>query len=307
MPSSKDLSLPLGEPLFSSTEQMMQHPRFAAGVDRLIDGLANLYGDDARLVRNLFEYNRAVTFMIVVGIEAQQRGDPESEPMSIAMIAAAGAMMGIGPLRRIRRFVDEMREDGMLVTEPLPGDRRRHRLRATERMLEIDREWLAVFHEPLLEMMPDEPRYRAAVARDPAYHQDYRFVSQQTLAMANRVMIENPPVDFFIRHTSGMRLLAVLLQAVREDAEGWTPAGFYSAAATRTATSRVHVRTVLHQARDAGLVEISDAADGRVKVSPELHQGFAKWTAHSMLAIDLVSAFSVESARLKVQPASPSF
>jgi hypothetical protein len=135
------------------------------------------------------------------------------------------------------------------------------------------------------------------MARAPACHHDYRYVSHQTLAMANRVMVENPPVDFFMRHISGARLLAVLLQAVREDPDGWTPRGFYSAAAARTATSRVHVRTVLHLARDAGLVEISGAADGRVRVAAELRSGFARWAAHALVAVDPVSAFSVESAR----------
>lgn len=290
-------SLPLGDPVFATPEAMMRHPRFDAAVDMLADGMANLYGTDTRLVRSMFEYDRAVLFMLAVGIDALQREDASAPPMSVATLAEAGAMMGIGPLRRIRRLVDELRKDGWLVTEALPGDKRRHRLRCSERMLEVDRDWLAVFHAPLLVMVPEEPRFQAGVAGDPAWHQEYRYVSQQSLAMANRVMIENPPVDFFIRHTSGGRLLAVLLQAARTDPDGWTPTGFYSAAATRTATSRVQVRTVLHLARDAGLVELSEGADGRVRVSPELRDGFAKWAAHALLAIDLVSAFSVEDAR----------
>jgi len=295
--SSERLSSPAGDPNFSTSDDLKRHPKFKAAVDVLIDGMADLYGDDVRLVRNLFEYDRAILFMMAVGIDALNNGDPSSPPMSVATLAEAGAQMGIGPLRRIRRLVDEMRKDGMLITETLSADRRRHRLRSTERMLEIDREWLAAFHAPLLEMIPDEPRYQAAMARDPVYHQAYRFLSQDNLGMANRVMTENPPVDFFLRHVSGARLLAVLLQAARNDPDGWTAAGFYSAAAKRTSTSRVQVRAVLHLARDAGLVELSDEGDGRVRVTPELRDGFAKWAADALLAVDLVSAFGVESAR----------
>lgn len=297
MRSNQSLPGPAGNPVFATSEAMMRHPRFGAAVDLLVDGLADLYGTDPSLVRSLFEYDRAVTFMIAVGIDALQSEDASALPMSVATIAEAGAQMGIGPPRRIRRLVDEMREDGMLITETLPGDRRRHRLRCSARMLEIDREWLAVFHAPLLAMVPDEPRFQAGVARDPDYQHDYRYVSQQSLAFANRVMVENPPVDFFLRHISGARLLAVLLQAARDNPDGWTPGGFYSAAATRTATSRVQVRTVLHLARDAGLVELSDGLEGRVRVPPKLRDGFAKWASHALLAVDLVSAFSVESAR----------
>ncbi len=284
-----------GSPAFTSTEALMRHPRFAVAVATMIDGLADLYGDDQRLVRSLFEYQRAVTFMMAVGIDAmQQEGDAK---LTIGLLADTAAVMGIGPARMIRRFVDEWRKDGMLLTDPIADDRRRYRLRASERMLAIDREWLAVFHSPLLELLPDEPRYRRAVARDPAYHHDYRYVSQRTLGLANSVVAENPPVDFFMHHTSGMRILAVLLQASRDDPDGATAPGFYSAAALRTATSRVQVRAVMHRARDAALVEILEGAEGRVRVSAALRDGFTKWTAHAIFAVDLVSAFSVADAQ----------
>ncbi|MEG3181307.1 hypothetical protein [Sphingomonas sp. LT1P40] len=291
---TENLPSPSGSPRFRTADDLLHHRHFPAAIDSLIDGLASLYGNDLRLVRTLFEFQRAVTFMIAVGIDAMQReGDAE---LSVATLADAAALMGIGPVRVVRRFVDEWREDGLILADPMPDDRRRHRLRATERMLAIDREWLAAFHAPLLELAPNEPRFRAAVVRDPDYHHDYRYVSQQALALANRVMVENPPVDFFMHHTSGARLLAVLLQAARGNADGWTPAGFYSAAATRTATSRVQVRAVLHLARDRGLVELSDRVEGRVRVSPVLQTGFAKWAAHALLAVDLVSAFSIADA-----------
>jgi len=276
--------------LFVSVEAIMQHPRFGQAAGRLADGLANLYGDDRRLVRNMFEYVRPVTFMIAICVDANQRDDDPATWLTVATLADAAAKMGIGPLRRVRRLVDEMRTDGMLLTEIMPGDRRRHRLRPSARMLELDREWIATFHAPLLEMVPDEPRFQRAVARDPSYQQRFRQVGLTTLSMANQVMVQNPAVDLFLGHAAGARVLAILIQAARADPEGWTAPGFYSMAAARSATTRVHVRDVIRAAAEASLVEVGPDADGRVRVKPALRLGFERWAADALLGIEVVSA-----------------
>lgn len=280
-------------PGFASAESLQRHPRFASAASLLIDGLADLHGGDRRLVRGLFEYERAVTFMLAICVAMNERDDNPATWLNVAVMIDLAAQMGIGPARRVRRLIEDMRSDGYLLDEPMAGDRRRHRLRPSERMLAIDRDWVAVFHEPLALLMPDEPRYRAAAARDPVYHRTYRMASLSALKIARQDITEHPAVDSFLHQASGARVLATLMQMTRDASDGWSPPGFYSITADRSATTRVHVRNMLRAAAQAGYVEIVEAAELRVRPTRVLRDDFAGWVADSLSSTDLVSAMSV--------------
>lgn len=282
-----------GSPDFVSAQSLLQNPRFDRAASLLIDRLADLYGGDRRLVRGLLEYERAVTFMLAICIALNERDDDPATWLSVNSLGEAAALMGIGPVRRVRRLIEEMRGDGYLLYEPMEGDRRKHRLHPSERMLAIDREWVAAFHEPLALLMPDEPRYRAAMARDPVYHRAYRRVALSTLDVARQTITEHPAVDSFLHQASGARVLTTLIQATRDSADGWSPPGFYSLAAERSATTRVHVRNMLRAAAEAGFVDINEAPDLRVRATPTLRDDFRGWVADSLSSTDLVSAISV--------------
>ncbi|MBQ1500917.1 MAG: hypothetical protein IIZ38_21615 [Sphingomonas sp.] len=268
---------------------LKRHPRFDAAVSNLTDGLATLYGGDRRLIRELSEYKRAVTFMLAICIAAGEREEDPETWLTVARLVELAKIMAIGPARRVRRYVEEMRADGHLIETPMAEDRRRHRLRPTEAMLAIDREWVAVFHAPLALMFPEEPRYRAAVSQDPAYHHYYRARSLITLAMARETMVEHPPVDSFLHQAGGARILATLLQSARDNPDGWTEPGFYSLAAERSATTRVHVRGILRTATAAGYVEIVESQGTRVRATAALVEDFRNWSADSLATTDLVS------------------
>ena len=59
-------------PPFVSAETLLRHPRFGEAVALLVDCLADLYGDEHRLVRSLLEYERAVTFMLAMQIASMK-------------------------------------------------------------------------------------------------------------------------------------------------------------------------------------------------------------------------------------------
>lgn len=282
-------SQPLPLPPYATADMLKRHPRFDAAVSNLTDGLATLYGGDRRLIRELSEYKRAVTFMLAICIAAGEREEDPETWLTVARLVELAKIMAIGPARRVRRYVEEMRADGHLIETPMAEDRRRHRLRPTEAMLAIDREWVAVFHAPLALMFPEEPRYRAAVSQDPAYHHYYRARSLITLAMARETMVEHPPVDSFLHQAGGARILATLLQSARDNPDGWTEPGFYSLAAERSATTRVHVRGILRTATAAGYVEIIESQGTRVRATAALVEDFRNWSADSLATTDLVS------------------
>jgi hypothetical protein len=279
-------------PEFVSTEALRQLPRFDDAVALLVDRLAELYGDERRLVRSLLEYERAVTFMLAICIAMNARDDEPASWLGVATLAEDAKLLGIGPPRLVRKFVEEMRADGYLLHQAMPGDRRRHRLLPTERMLAVDREWIAAFHAPLALLFPDEPRYRAAMLRDPAYHRAYRAASLQTLRIARATITAHPAVDSFLHQVAGARVLTLLMQLTRGSPDGWSPPGFYSRVAERSATTRVHVRNMLRAAARDGLVEISEAPELRVRPTPRLRDDFRGWVADSLSSTDLVSAMA---------------
>lgn len=278
-------------PGFLSAETIRRDPRFEAAETLLIEGLARLHGDDRRLVRGLFEYDRAVIFMLAICIAMNERDDDPKSWLTLAGLTEGAIALGVEPGRRLRRLVEDMRADGYLLDHPMPGDRRRHRLAPSERMLAVDRDWVAVFHEPLALLDPAEDRYRAAVARDPVYHRAYRKVALSTLDVARRTITEHPAVDSFLHQASGARVLATLMQTTRRAEDGWSPGGFYTLVGERSATTRVHVRNMLRAAAAAGYVEI-DERDLRVRPTPLLREDFAGWAADSLSSTDLVSAIS---------------
>jgi len=279
-------------PPYLSPEDIARHPRFDDAVSNLIDGLANLYGDDRRLVRELSEYGRAVTFMLAICIAMAAEEDRPDTWLTVGRLAQLGALLGLGTERRIRRFVEEMRSDGYLIETPMPGDKRRHRLHPGPRMLEIDREWTVVFHAPLALMMPQEARYQAAISGDPNYHRLYRAASLKTLGLARDNMVEHLAVDSFMHQAGGSRVLAALMRAAQDNPGGWSEAGFYSMAAERSATTRAHVRGMIRAAAAAGYVEIADAPNSRVRATRLLVDDFRSWVAQGLSAIDLVSRFA---------------
>src|SRR6218665_2602935 len=106
-------------PRYVTAEELMRHPRFDAAVSNLIDGLATLYGDDRRLIRELSEYKRAVTFMLAICIAAGEREEDPETWLTVAKLVELAEIMAIGPARRVRRYVEEMRADGYLIETPM--------------------------------------------------------------------------------------------------------------------------------------------------------------------------------------------
>lgn len=272
-----------------SVAALLSHPRFPDAVDRLTEGLVAMYGDDLKLVRSLFEFDRALTFMIAVSIHFSEDAQDPRTWLTIPLLQSSVARVGIDAPRRIRRLTEELRADGLISAEALPEDRRTYRLHPSERMLQLDREWLKTFHAPLAVLFPDEPRYARAFAMEPAYQAAYRKPSLSVLEIADGIIHRNLAFEFFLGQSAGIRILALLMQAVGGKSGVETDAGFYSDAAGRSGTSRGHIRNVMRSAHLNGLVAIGPGRDRRVSVLEPLIEGYHRWIAESLSSTDWVS------------------
>lgn len=273
---------------FRSADEIRRHPRFQDAQDCFVDEMIGLYGGDRRLIRGLLEFVRAVSFMVIVCLDAVRDADDPSTDVTMARLRSSLALMGITDARRIADLVDGMELDGFLTREISPSDGRAHVLRCTEKMLAADREWLAVFHAPLALTYPDDAGYQAAMAHDPAYQAAYRRVSLSTLSFAEKIVGGNPAIGFFLSHDVGIRVLMVLMATVRGVTPARTTAGFYTTAAKRSGVSRTHVRNLMHAAAEQDLVALPTPSRRFLEVLPPLQEAVTRWIADSLSGVDLV-------------------
>jgi DNA-binding MarR family transcriptional regulator len=288
-PEKLDPTIPPWERVsFRSAAEIRRHPRFPEAEHCFVDQMIALYGDDRRLIRGLLEFQSAVSFMVIVCLDAlRDPGDPATD-VTMARLREALAQMGITDARRIADLVEGMELDGFLTREISPSDRRAHILRATGKMLAADREWLAVFHAPLALMYPDDTGYRAAMAHDSIYQAAYRRMSLSTLGFAAKIVGDNPVIGFFLSRDVGIRVLMVLMASVRGATPARTSSGFYTAAAERSGVSRTHVRNLMLAAAELGLVELPTPSRPFLEVLPPLQEAVTRWIADSLAGVDLV-------------------
>ncbi|MFC4254401.1 hypothetical protein GRI97_03115 [Altererythrobacter xixiisoli] len=281
---------------FRSADAIRNHPQFDLAFASLMDGIATLYGDTTLLVRRLMEYDRAVAFMAAVGLDFAQHPDVPESWLTVERLRGALVSMHLTSARRISNLVTSMEGDGLLETKRASGDRRVRILKASELALALDREWLKVFHQPL-HMLNGDARYEAAIAKDPAYQRAYRVAGLRTLELAGTLVKNNVAAEYFLQATAGIRIMAHMFRETRGKPDGRTGPGFYSQVAEQCAVSRVHVRNVLHGARDLGLVELSTPPGLYVAVTPMLRDVMEEWVSQSLSAVDLVCAFALEDQR----------
>lgn len=286
---------------FLSARDIRNHPRFQAAQECLIDELVSLYGDDHRLIRGLFELVRAVSFMMIICLDALYDPDDPSSYVTLARLRTALESMGITDGRRVGDLVTGFEQDGFLTREVSPSDRRAYILRPTDKMLAVDREWLAAFHAPLALLYPEEPAYQAAIAREPSHQTAYRKVSLSTVGFAQKIISNNPEISLFLGYDLGIRVLMVLMAMVRGKTPPRASHGFYTIAAERAGVSRTHVRNLMRAAADLGLVTLPRASARYVEVLPKLEEVVAQWTADSLSGVDLVCSLAKQSQEARAR------
>lgn len=272
-------------PEFRTAEDILAHPRFDDAVLVLADGLVELWSHDPRL-RQMIEYERAVCFMLIVCLAAVENEAQPDTWLTMARLREILPHLSIAPERPMMDFVGSLAEDGLIRLEPSPLDRRVRRIVPSQRMLDLDREWLSVMHAPLDCLYPDTT-YKLALVQDEAHHRAYRQASVQVFAVANYIMTSNPPADYFVRESVGSRIFVMLVAEAERNLDHRSGRGFLTRAASRTGASRTHVRNVLKGAAERGYVRLHEAGDNRIEAMPILLESGRRWVAECLAATDL--------------------
>jgi hypothetical protein len=290
-PIEQSIDPDVAVPPFHTPEALRGHPRFPEAATCLVDGLVSLYSYDRRL-RSLIEYDRAVTFMLIVCLAAGEQSDRPETWLTMKRLNAFLPRLCVEPGRRINDLVTSLQDQDFLTTRRSPFDTRERILQPTGKMLIADREWLQIFHAPLALLYPDDD-YHGAMRQDPTYQRAYRIASLTTLEIADRIVGGNPPADYFIRESVGTRLLMLLIQEVRDAPDRRTGPGFYTRAAALCGVSRTHARNVLQGAADRGWLRASDPPGLYIEVRDELWDSVERWVAEAVAGVDIVHGMAL--------------
>jgi DNA-binding MarR family transcriptional regulator len=281
-----DLSVPVPGG-HHSPDEILAHPHFVLARTAFIEAVLNLYEGDAFLNRLLIEASRQIIFNMIVSLyfrydEADRATWPTMHALKEQM-----RVFGLSSPRRIEDLVARLVHFGYLESHPTQRDRRVRILTPTARMLSLDQDWLITHYRPLQAMFPT-PGYSQVIERDPVFQRAQRLVALGFSAHGSKIMAQNPAIMLFMNRDAGIVILIKLVQmhckAGGNAAEGLS----YTDIGARFGVSRTHVRLVLQDSEQAGLVALSGKGGRLVKLKPSILQAFDRFLADSMSGHDLL-------------------
>jgi hypothetical protein len=270
-----------------SPDDILVHPRFAAARTAFVEAVLGLYEGDALLNRLLLEAARQITFNMIVSLYFRYDEDDRATWPTMRALKEQMTVFGLSSPRRIEDLVARLVDLGYLETWPSMRDGRVRILTPTAKMISLDQDWLTALYRPLHVMFPD-PGYREVIERDPAFQRAQRLVALGFSAHGSQIMAGNPDIMLFMNRDAGMTILTKLLQMF--DAAGGNAVEklSYTDIGARFGVSRTHVRTLLHDAEQAGLVSLSGQGGRLVELKPAIIRAFDRFIADSMSGHDLL-------------------
>jgi hypothetical protein len=283
------LRLAQGAPHLSYNE-IVRHPRMAEARKLYVTHFLTLYDRDPFMARLLIETGRFLVYHIAVILGAAQDPARRETWLTIGRLKKAIAMFGVGSDRHIDQIVGRLVAVGFLTSQASEQDRRVRILKPTETMLAHDRAWLAAHYAPLT-VVSRFGDYDPVMRGDSAYQITNRKISVGFVPFSGRLLAVAPELLLFFKHAGGHMVSASLLHAAMAtpDAQAAVP---YAEIGDRFGISRTHVRMILVEAQDAGLVRLDGRGGHRVQILPALLLSYDRGLAAGMLSHDMVHALA---------------
>jgi hypothetical protein len=167
-------------------------------------------------------------------------------------------------------------------------------------MLAHDRDWLAAHYAPLTVINRFDD-YSLVMAGDPAYQLAQRRTSIAFLPFAGKLLAMAPELMLFFNHAAGHVVSASLIQAAMAANERHAAVP-YGDLGRRFGVSRTHVRKIVEEAEDAGLVRLHGRGGHSVEILPRFWASYDRGLAVGMFVHDAVHAVTI--GRRVVAPAA---
>jgi hypothetical protein len=271
-----------------SFDEIVRHPRMAEARRLYVERFLALYGDDPFMARLLVETGRFLVYHVAVILDAGQNPAHRDSWFTVGRLKREMAVFGMASDRQIDHLVGRLCTVGFMTVHRAEQDRRVRILRPTEKMLAHDRAWLAAHYAPLT-VVSRFNDYEPVMREDPAYQLAHRRQAMAFMPFSGKLLAQAPELMLFFNHAAGHMVSASLLHAAMAapDRHAALP---YADIGERFGVSRTHVRTILLEAQDAGLVRLQGRGGQRVEVLPRLWASYDRGLAAGMFSHDIVHA-----------------
>lgn len=265
---------------------ILGHPRFPQARTAYLDRFLSIYSGDPVLARLQIESGRLLVYVISVVLESAQDSARRETWFTVGRLKQEMAVFGLASGRHIDALVARLCGVGYMRSAVGEHDRRTRILSTTEKMRAHDRDWIAAHHVPLSILYP-EHGYDLALNRDKTFHLAHRKVGLAFLPLAAKLYLSEPDMVLFLNRAAGYLVLASLLQKTLRQSERGLGSVPFSNVGDRFGVSRTHVRKLLIEAENAGLVKLHARGGQCVEVLPRLIESHDRSIANGMFIHDL--------------------
>ena len=254
-------------------EALQEHPRFQEATRALISGLVQRYSRNRLLNRVINDRGRLVGSLIALYLHFSSVPDNGESCLTAGRFQAFCVDLKLCSPGRARALLLLMRYAGYLAPEPCASDRRRRCLVPTERLLEEQQQRWSLQFEVMALITPagrmaldlqGRPDFTAAFVR----HLGATFLA------GFRLLDHAPDLARVVESNAGLLVVASLFSAALDDPlgpDGTAVPVSISSLAGRFGIARAHVRNLLADAAEAGLIRRTGQSE-MVVVLPRLVQ-----------------------------------
>jgi hypothetical protein len=287
---------------YRSSDEILAHSRFAAARTAFVDAVLRHYEGDLFLTRLLVEAGRTVIFTVILCLHAHYDEADRATWPTMRLLKEKMVQFGLSSARRIEDLVARLAHTRFLESLASESDRRVRLLTPTAKMISEDQSWLAAHYRPLHVMFPD-PGYAQAIERDLSFQRAHRRAAMGFFALGAQVMASNPAMMLFLSRDAGVMILIKLIQMSGAGGDKASEGLSYADIGARFGVSRTHVRAVLQDAEQAGLVSLASRGGRFVQLKPSILQAFDRFVADSMSGNDLL--FQISLTQMKGHDRAP--
>jgi DNA-binding MarR family transcriptional regulator len=273
-------------PPFHSSDEILAHPRFAFARDEFVKAILALYEHKPFLNRLLLEASRTVLVSIIMCLYARYEEADRATWPTLRLVADSMAEHQLASPSRVHDLVARFVKAGYLEQRQAPQDRRVRILIPTAKMIAQDQDFLVSHHLPLQILFPD-PGYAPIMTRDVAFQLKQRLVSRDLFALGAQILAGNPIVMLFQGRDAGIMILIKMIQMGGEQRDAGPLKISYSDLGSRFGVSRTHVRELLEEAEQMGLVRLIKGSGRFVELLPPVLVAFDRFVADAVSGLDL--------------------
>lgn len=271
-----------------SAQAILAHPSFRAAREAYVRAVLAIYEYDPSLSRLQLEAGRTALFIGIMCLHARYDPNDRATWPTLGRVTEKMAIHGAGSPRRVYDLVRRLISIGYLERRAVPEDRRTRILTPTPKMVARDWDFLVSHYQPLQMLFP-RPGYQLIMERDPAFRLTQRRVSVDLLARGGRIMSGEPLLMPFLGRDAGAMILLKLMERVGPTGEATPLELSFSNIGSRIGVSRTHVRNLVREVEQQGLVRLTRGDAGQfIEAAPALVQAFDRFLAESMAGHDLI-------------------